>query len=647
MMKRNQHMGCDDNRHVDEPGSGERKPGSTKPEQPNHRRTQEDERSATSREPGPKTLREELRRAGPWKTQVQSQPGLQRQGQIPPCAGRRIEDEKNDTTLSKTAAAPRGSRTGPPMMSVRTMSVFPQREKDDAAHRRKLPNPESKSRHSAGRLHDIVKGLPQRRKDLICTKMGNLLNISKFSAPEGLLEWIVDRIDPKLEKGNDLDDETFFRTFFLVALATNFTPATGNMVPLEYLGSLEVASKIIYMDHLDFPESSLSTHRINYSLPRSSHVIDADFKFVMLADKSRLSLNPYISGTLPFHAPEATPYAVVAPIYQQQSTQQPYVQQKYNDSTNHPAELLRRTNPPERKIRGGGFLIRTKMQVSAFYLPVKLGPKYGPNLLRRHISHNLPMPLLQLDNPQLQVQQPTARDVPETIGTQTHEKKNRKKRACLRKTEDTRLKKLKGYHISYEDFREAMKPRGFVDTHTMELYIRQFNLEQSIQTCGSAIPTKYAFSQSLTAKLLVPEDQFIASKCLREFDTAYQDGSLKSKDLSYGSNHDNLQLYFSIPPKQHWIVCCINLLYKQINIFDSSRKLKNDEAYEISNNLVTNFVTFAAHAKAFTKLDFMKFTCFNPPECPQQKTQTLMTITRLSQKKSSLHNSTPKIQAGY
>lgn len=68
-------------------------------------------------------------------------------------------------------------------------------------------------------------------------------------------------------------------------------------------------------------------------------------------------------------------------------------------------QLLRRTNPPERKIQGGGFLIRTKMQVSAFYLQVKLGPKYGPNLLRRHIIHILPMPLLQLDNPQLQKMQ--------------------------------------------------------------------------------------------------------------------------------------------------------------------------------------------------------------------------------------------------
>ncbi|KAE8777774.1 ulp1 protease c-terminal catalytic domain containing expressed [Hordeum vulgare] len=113
------------------------------------------------------------------------------------------------------------------------------------------------------------------------------------------------------------------------------------------------------------------------------------------------------------------------------------------------------------------------------------------------------------------------------------------------------------------------------------------------------------------SKLIVPEDKFIATKCLHEFNSAYQDGSLKSKDL----------LYFAIPHKHHWILCRNNLLYKQINIFDSDKKLKNDEVYELSNNLVTNFMTPTAHAKAFTKLYFMKFTCFNPRDYPQQKTR--------------------------
>jgi hypothetical protein len=57
--------------------------------------------------------------------------------------------------------------------------------------------------------------------------------------------------------------------------------------------------QIIFMDHLEFPESSLSVHHIDYSLPRASHVSDADFKFVMKHDKSRLSLNSHSYGARP------------------------------------------------------------------------------------------------------------------------------------------------------------------------------------------------------------------------------------------------------------------------------------------------------------------------------------------------------------
>uniref|UniRef100_A0A8I6X026 Ubiquitin-like protease family profile domain-containing protein n=1 Tax=Hordeum vulgare subsp. vulgare TaxID=112509 RepID=A0A8I6X026_HORVV len=593
-----------------------------------------------------------------------------------------------------------------------------------------------------------------------------------------------------LEKEVDLDDETFFRTFFLVALATHLTPGTGNMVPLEYLGSLEVASEvceyawgdqilkdvmteidtfqkkkkkaildgafkkiwvgsclplvaIIYMDHLDFPESSISTHHINYSLPRASHVTDEDFKFVMLHDKSRLTLNAHIYGARPFRAPESTPYAIQRSNYDDQPATHPYIQQTGNNCTNHPPQTEENQDMHHEAPR---FPIKLPEELPAYILQIigthkskwaqdiskatsrlsKLHVKRmeefaqdvlaatkdnapdpknyssphwtwtqafaepppsthegefvdastavvqttaaGPTTMATveanlaHISpQSSPIHAPTPTSPTQPTQdntsegpnmshnvneggQPSTGDVLHTIGTQTQEKKNRKKRACLRKTEDTRLKKIKvtsssielynkyitarclrppkktdkrppfidygGYHISYEHFRGALKPRGWVDTHTMELYIRQFNLQQTMEACSSALPTKYAFSQSLTAKLSVPEEKFVATNCLREFNNAYQDGSLKSKDM----------LYFAIPHKQHWILCCINLLYKQINIFDSDKKLKNDEVYELSNNLVTNFTTLATHAKAFTKLDFMKFTCFNPPDCPQQKT---------------------------
>ncbi|KAE8790941.1 hypothetical protein D1007_34755 [Hordeum vulgare] len=465
-----------------------------------------------------------------------------------------------------------------------------------------VPSIESAALHQpplAGAPHP---SLAPARKNLIRTKIwGNLLDVSKFSAPEGLLEWIIDRIDPKLgefrnprnntnilftpemvekvlglphgtrpvvviskheesphrefyktdydhgrrapihyaatilEKEADLDDETFFRTFFLVALATHLTPGTGNMVPLEYLGSLEVASEvceyawgdqilkdvmteidtfqkkkkkalldgafkkiwvgsclplvaIIYMDHLDFPESSISTHHINYSLPRASHVTDEDFKFVMLHDKSRLTLNAHIYGARPFRAPESTPYAIQLSNYDDQPATQPYIQQTENNSTNHPPQTEENQDMHHEAPK---FPIKHLEELPAFLLPI----------IERHKAK-------------------WAQDISKAT---------------------SRLTKLHAKRM--DEFAQDV-----------------------LATTKDYAPDPTNYSSPHRAKLSVLEDKFVATNCLREFNNAYQDGSLKSKDL------------------------------------------------------VTNFVTLAAHAKAFTKLDFMKFTCFNPPDCPQQKT---------------------------
>ncbi|CAM0873285.1 unnamed protein product [Alopecurus aequalis] len=283
--------------------------------------------------------------------------------------------------------------------------------------------PMVKSRFAAARLNDIIKGLDKNRRDLVIKKgWGVLLDISAFSAPKGLLEWMIGKIDAelgefrnprnntsivfnkhmvskvlglppgtkrvvllgkhdespyrefykinlssgrrapiahaeKLLEDKNLDDETWFRTFYLVVVSTYFCPGTDNMLSLEYLGSLgdsdlvieydwaehifqhtmseikafQIRHKkavsdgntnfqgwrgsclpwiaIVYMDHLDFPESTLSHHRLNYSLPRGSHVTDADFKYVMKHDKNKLTLNAHSYGARPFRPFRDTPYA--------------------------------------------------------------------------------------------------------------------------------------------------------------------------------------------------------------------------------------------------------------------------------------------------------------------------------------------------
>jgi len=234
-----------------------------------------------------------------------------------------------------------------------------------------------------------------------------------------------------------------------------------------------------------------------------------------------------------------------------------------------------------------------------------------------------------------------------TIGTQTQDKKNRKKRAFLGINNDANqkiLNKLKvtdiskdiyetyitrrcirpplagedrppfvdfgKYHISYEDFRDALKPRGRIDTHVMELYIRHFNFITNVATTIEPTCTKFAFFQSLTSKLCVPEAKFDQKGCLKEFMEAYKDHMLKSKDM----------LYFAVVDNEHRVLVSINLLYKQVNFLDSMISAKKTKVYEKAHNLVDNFITLATHAKAFPKTNFSQFVQNNPQDIRQQTT---------------------------
>ena len=144
--------------------------------------------------------------------------------------------------------------------------------------------------------------LQPRRDLITARGWSVLLDVAAFSVPKGFIEWIICKIDPDLgefrnsrnhtsilfnkemvvknlglprgtrpvvlidkhevspnrefykidyEHGRrapihhalklldtNLDDETWLRTFYLVVVATYFCPRTGNMLPLEYLGSL-------------------------------------------------------------------------------------------------------------------------------------------------------------------------------------------------------------------------------------------------------------------------------------------------------------------------------------------------------------------------------------------------------------------------
>ncbi|XP_044330675.1 uncharacterized protein [Triticum aestivum] len=267
------------------------------------------------------------------------------------------------------------------------------------------------TRFSATRLRQVANSQSEKKKDILSKgSFGSLLNINSFSVSADLLDWVVMKIDTNsalfshkrksilftkdmvrkkinvpsgsrpvellrrnephvlrepyrvgsrapmkhtiqvLKAAKDDDVVTINRSWVLLCIALVLSPRTGNMVPLEYLGSLVDMDKIddfawdehflaaalkevkkyqwkreagksgfwigsclpmfaiIYMDFVDVPRSLVSQHRINYSLPRACFVCNNDFKLVEEIDKNKLSLDKIEFGKRNLRRLPETPY---------------------------------------------------------------------------------------------------------------------------------------------------------------------------------------------------------------------------------------------------------------------------------------------------------------------------------------------------
>ncbi|KAI5008169.1 hypothetical protein ZWY2020_009217 [Hordeum vulgare] len=244
------------------------------------------------------------------------------------------------------------------------------------------------TRWSAKRLREIANTVKEKKRDVISkSSFGDLLHISPLPPPpEELVDFIVMRIDTKkrllklsdhkkiqltrdmvkklfnvpsgskplefgkrgkadfreiylegerapipttvsvLSNADDDDEDTINSTWILLCLSLVLAPGTGNMVPLEYLHTLQDMSvvhefewdehilldamkevkkyqdkrnegklkfhiggclpmlPVIYMDHIDIPRGCIVDHTIDYSLPRACFVKELDFTAVIAVD---------------------------------------------------------------------------------------------------------------------------------------------------------------------------------------------------------------------------------------------------------------------------------------------------------------------------------------------------------------------------
>ncbi|KAM0891832.1 hypothetical protein ACQ4PT_026127 [Festuca glaucescens] len=234
-----------------------------------------------------------------------------------------------------------------------------------------------------------------------------------------------------------------------------------------------------------------------------------------------------------------------------------------------------------------------------------------------------------------------------TSGPETHDRKNRHKRAAkgagdstppkmkkIKVSQDTRDiyeqfichgRKLKRqakdrvppefvrigrYHCSYKSFLESLMPRQYLNSEVMNVWIEKFNREAKIIADNNPrAKKKFAFTQLMVDKLIVDPAAFEVEGCLKEFKTLNSKYKILKDDL----------LYFPIVKNNHWAVPCINLCFKKFHIFDSMRTAKDSSLLEqFANNLFTNFNKLLIESK-LVRFNLDDFTLADTNH-PQQTT---------------------------
>ncbi|KAM0847564.1 hypothetical protein ACQ4PT_054933 [Festuca glaucescens] len=166
------------------------------------------------------------------------------------------------------------------------------------------------------------------------------------------------------------------------------------------------------------------------------------------------------------------------------------------------------------------------------------------------------------------------------------------------------------YFCSYKSFHDSLKPRQYLSSEVMNVWIEKFNREAKIvYQKKPRLKKKYAFTQHLVDKLIVDPATFDLDACMKE---------LRNINSKFKVLKDDL-LYFPIVKDGHWITCCINICFEEFHIFDSMKTAKDSSLLEqYALNLFANF-NMLVKESGLSKINFDEYL-LTSPDHPQQTT---------------------------
>ncbi|KAM0920102.1 hypothetical protein ACQ4PT_007752 [Festuca glaucescens] len=401
------------------------------------------------------------------------------------------------------------------------------------------------------------------------------------------------------------------------------------------IGSCLPALVIVYIDHLDFPVEQLHGHVFDYSVPRALHVCNDDFELAMAIDRNKKTLDigvfgkrPIscsflfalhcflipVSSLLPPPAPQNVPFVQVQAAYQH-----PHVFQVQ----------------PVAQVPGV-----PQAQIAPH------PPHVAPTYIAPHPPHVAPaQPVLQPSNvSQAQAAAHPFAEVDASVnGSEAFVEPCATLAEWLHKSIPPvgDLGVPSEYNAVYEKHKKLFKHEFSTTLSSFGLVVQGIQCNRmALLLKDKHVPTAVCplavldlvllvqqsskmlvlellqvLSQLLGVQLLdllsVNPARFVPSlNCLREFNRACDDFRAHKSDL----------LYFTVVKDHHWILCTINLLHKQINIFDSMKGSKSSEAlFRCVDNIIANFATLVKKTKII-KQDIASFARVNLSEYPQQKT---------------------------
>ncbi|KAM0908190.1 hypothetical protein ACQ4PT_015632 [Festuca glaucescens] len=154
------------------------------------------------------------------------------------------------------------------------------------------------------------------------------------------------------------------------------------------------------------------------------------------------------------------------------------------------------------------------------------------------------------------------------------------------------------YFCSYKSFHDSLKPRQYLSSEVMNVWIEKFNREAKIVS-----------QKKNQDKLIVDPAAFDLDACMKE---------LRNINSKFKVLKDDL-LYFPIVKDGHWITCCINICFEEFHIFDSMKTAKDSSLLEqYALNLFANFNRLVKES-GLSKINFDEYL-LTSPDHPQQTT---------------------------